>query len=54
MKWLLRRMFDVEIPESGARGESESTPGRLTIQGIIAGLIISAPAWAARVAAFLF
>lgn len=54
MKRLLSRFFDVEIPESGEGVESESTPARLTIQGILAGLVISAPAWAARVAAFLF
>ncbi len=54
MKRLLSRLFDIEIPEAGEPAESESTPARLTIQGIIAGLVISAPAWAARVAAFLF
>ncbi|MCC6737990.1 MAG: hypothetical protein IT452_03010 [Planctomycetia bacterium] len=54
MKRLLSRLFDVEIPETSESEESESSAGRLTIQGIIAGLFISAPAWASRLAAFLF
>jgi hypothetical protein len=54
MKRLIARLFNVEIPETPDSELKDISAARLTIQGIIGGLVISAPAWAARVAAFLF
>jgi hypothetical protein len=54
MKDILSRLFESHRQETPVSEGGDPSPSAFWLKSFFAGLVISAPAWAARVAAFLF
>jgi hypothetical protein len=51
---LFSRMFDPQFTDSPVSEGGDPSPAAFWLKSFFAGLVVSAPAWMARVAAFLF
>jgi hypothetical protein len=54
MQRFLSGLFDGPLSATPVNEGGDPSPAAFWLKSFVAGLIISAPAWASRVAAFLF
>ena len=54
MRNLLSRMFDPQFTDTPVSEGGDPSPAAFWLKSFFAGLVVSAPAWIGRVAAFLF
>lgn len=54
MQQFLSRLFDAPNAETPVSEGGDPSPAAFWLKSFFAGLVVSAPAWFSRVAAFLF